>query len=230
MKILVFGDIHGNIYVLDELLSIIKNNKFDYIFFTGDIMGYYYHQIRVINRMKKIADLISVLGNHDKLYIEGANQKEILSRLSRRYGKSYIKLFNNYFVKNYLNMQYEKIDITINGKRIILTHGNIEDNLNGRVYPDDHVSEVKDIDYVIMGHTHYKLDKKIGRTRWINPGSLGQPRDGGLPSYCIIDVDSDSVKFKSIDYNKTQLLNDIKRYDADNKYLTSILFRRNNNE
>jgi diadenosine tetraphosphatase ApaH/serine/threonine PP2A family protein phosphatase len=33
-------------------------------------------------------------------------------------------------------------------------------------------------DYLFFGHTHWPLSKRIGRTTIVNPGSVGQPKDG----------------------------------------------------
>ena len=33
-------------------------------------------------------------------------------------------------------------------------------------------------DYLFFGHTHWPLLKRIGRTTIVNPGSVGQPKDG----------------------------------------------------
>jgi hypothetical protein len=55
-------------------------------------------------------------------------------------------------------------DLTIDGKRIVFTHG--------------HVSRVMDqaiesgADYLLHGHTHVQCDERLGTTRVINPGAL----------------------------------------------------------
>ena len=42
-------------------------------------------------------------------------------------------------------------------------------------------------DYVILGHSHRRHDQRLGKTRVINPGALGNPR-WSRPSFAILDV------------------------------------------
>lgn len=232
MKIAVFGDIHGNKYVFNEFVKEIMREKVEFIFFTGDLIGYYYNQNYIAEKLLAIENLISVLGNHDKNYLDSLNNPKKLSDLSNKYGKSYIKLKYKGHLKKYLECQKERRDIRVNNRNIILVHGDIEDYLNGRIYPTmvHELQELDDIDYVFFGHTHYKVNIKTGNTRWVNPGSLGQPRDGEEPSYAIVDLDKDIVEYRTINYKKNDLVNEIRRNDPENKYLEKILFRRMNIE
>jgi predicted phosphodiesterase len=36
---------------------------------------------------------------------------------------------------------------------------------------------------VVAGHTHMQDDREIGRTRWINPGSVGMPYEGEVAAF-----------------------------------------------
>ncbi|WBW96221.1 metallophosphoesterase family protein [Oceanirhabdus sp. W0125-5] len=232
MKIVIFGDIHGNRYAFDCFLDEIKKIDSEYIFFTGDIMGYYYNQSYIVRKLASIDKLISVLGNHDKMYLDANNNEDDLIKLSNKYGRSYILCSKDTFISEYLRKQKEKVDITIVNRRIILVHGSIDNFINGRIYPDKvgELSEIINVDYVLFGHTHYRMNEKIGNTRWVNPGSLGQPRDGKEPSYCIIDLENDTVEYKTIFYNKKLLLEEIRNNDPDNIYLKEVLFRRDSDE
>ena len=55
-------------------------------------------------------------------------------------------------------------ELTIDGKRIVFTHGHIQAVL-------DHAIE-SGADYLLHGHTHVQADDVIGKTRVINPGAL----------------------------------------------------------
>ena len=55
-----------------------------------------------------------------------------------------------------------------------------------------------DADYVILGHTHYQMAERVGRTLVINPGSAGEPRDARNAfqlSYAVLDTATDEVLF-----------------------------------
>ncbi len=53
---------------------------------------------------------------------------------------------------------------------------------------------------VLLGHTHVQVDEQVGDVRVVNPGSVGQPRDGvPLASYALIA--EESVVLRRVEYN-----------------------------
>jgi uncharacterized protein len=78
--------------------------------------------------------------------------------------------------------------LTLDGKEIAVLHG------------DDHrlwskIIEEQRHDYLLHGHTHVADDRRIGRTRVINPGALcrANPR-----SVAVLDTAADAVEFLSL--------------------------------
>ena len=55
-------------------------------------------------------------------------------------------------------------EITIDGKRLVFTHGHINSFM-------EHAIE-NNADYLLHGHTHLQSDSVVGQTRVINPGAL----------------------------------------------------------
>jgi putative phosphoesterase len=72
--------------------------------------------------------------------------------------------------------------LTFEGKTIAMLHGHhtrfLKELTTGGAY-----------DYVIHGHTHIPRDKRIGRTRVLNPGALGGRNYVGR-SYATLDLTS----------------------------------------
>jgi len=88
---------------------------------------------------------------------------------------------------------------------------------NDYLYPDTFFS-VKDfklrydIKWLILGNTHIQMEKKIDGLNIINPGSVGQARDGsGLAQWAILDTTSEKVEFQNTSYEKNTLIANIKR-------------------
>jgi predicted phosphodiesterase len=52
--------------------------------------------------------------------------------------------------------------------------------------------------YVFRGHSHTRLDQRIGATRVINPGSLGGKRPQ-TRSICVLELPNGKAKFIEID-------------------------------
>lgn len=231
MKIVFFSDIHGNKYVLPPFLQAIKEENADYVVFCGDIFGYYYHQNKIIDIFRQ-EGFITLLGNHDQFFLDILVGTADTKSLIEKYGNSYYNIVdriteeNIEFIKN-LKPHYE---LNVEGYKIGIFHGSPDNPLNGRVYPDTEIVETKEYskyDYVILGHTHHKLVKKIASTIVFNPGSIGQQRDGKGCSYLVLDVENGHYEFKNIDYDISLLIRDIDLIDNGSYKLKEVLLRNN---
>ncbi len=55
--------------------------------------------------------------------------------------------------------------------------------------------------FLITGHTHVPMVKRVGRTIVVNPGSLGESYDSGTGpavSYAVVDLSSNEVEIVRI--------------------------------
>jgi putative phosphoesterase len=78
--------------------------------------------------------------------------------------------------------------LAFGGKLAVVTHG------------DDHrllrkLLEQQKIDYLFVGHTHEKLDRREGRVRMINPGALYR---AAVKSVALLDTARDQLRFITI--------------------------------
>ena len=80
---------------------------------------------------------------------------------------------------------------------------------------------------VILGHTHHKMVRKIGNTLVINPGSIGQQRDGKGCTALLFNSEFFDFQFIEIAYDKTHLINDIMMYDKERFDNFSNVLNRN---
>lgn len=99
---------------------------------------------------------------------------------------------------------------------------------------DDNMSDTSKagaLDVIFTGHTHYRLSRSLpvnneesmvvkpdnllqaGECMLINPGSLGQPRDGKGFSYCVFDTQAREVSFRNVEIDVDELLNSV--YEAE---------------
>ncbi|MGL1934875.1 MAG: metallophosphatase family protein [Fibrobacterales bacterium] len=232
MKIALYSDIHGNMQSFVNALSDMKNYTIDQHVFLGDICGYYYQQIEIFNILKTIDGLIAVRGNHDQIFIDIVNGNIPLRKEYRlKYGNSMEHLLTQPYEELYnwlisLPIKY------IEPNTFIACHGELKNCLDGYVYPDTpYASQLEHIlePYVFLGHTHYQLSKSHGNTTIVNPGSLGQPRDGNLFSWALIDTNTNEITFKTVKGNITELCHEVEQMNEQNNYLTSVLARQSNN-
>lgn len=234
MKLIIFSDIHGNQYALKQFLKDIQAIQYDEIIFCGDIFGYYYGQEQIIKELSTIEQnekLYWLKGNHDvyaeKIYWDNESTEQYISK----YGHSYENIQNKVSSKcmERISKCPQSITLTIDSKRIFICHGTLDNYVEGRLYPEDAIQnsyKYKSFDYIIYGHTHFKMNRLVGKTRVINSGSLGQQRDGLGFGYAILDTDNGEVTFKNVKYDKTELYNEISCYDPKLSKLKDILERK----
>jgi diadenosine tetraphosphatase ApaH/serine/threonine PP2A family protein phosphatase len=63
----------------------------------------------------------------------------------------------------------------------------------------------------------------VGNTLILNPGSLGQPRDGKGFCYCILDLEDFSYCFKKVKVDVDELLSQVKEKDGDKSVCTYLM-------
>lgn len=229
MKYVVFSDIHGNACALRHMLNASRLENVDGYICCGDIVGYYYDFEDAVNLLKGLNNLYLVKGNHDIIYQKIAENPTVKEQYAAKYGNSYLKDVST-MVINFIQTLPTNINMTILGRRVGIFHGTPNDPTDGRIYPDctQFDETFKQYDICFLGHTHYRMIKQVNNTLLINPGSIGQPRDGAGFSYCIFDFADLTYKFNTITFDKEELRNKIKRTEIIEKnrdYLLNVLDR-----
>lgn len=225
-----FSDIHGNSYAFEEFLKQSKELEIDQYVFLGDVFGYYYGQNQIIDALRSMKNVYAVKGNHDQYYLELYSTAKNEDQLVKKYGNSYDGIKNRISSENrkYMERLPEYGVIHAEQKTIGIVHGSLKNPLHGRIYPDTELVENDGYgayDYVIHGHTHYRMIRQIGSTTIINPGSIGQPRDKNGFSYATLTLADGKIEFHEIKWDRNLLIKDIKNYDDNNQKLIDILFR-----
>jgi putative phosphoesterase len=203
MKIALISDIHGNYSALEAILKSSAYQSADKAYCLGDLVGYYPYPEDCVKRIKK-ERIPCVMGNHDHSLVKGKpclkNQVGIKSfELTR-------KLVSSESI-SFLSKLPEKLELEATGKKLFLVHGSPSNPLNGYVNPDDDVKIPSGFDVLAMGHTHKPFAKKQGSNLVINPGSVGQPRNGVKgASFAVLDLPSMKTKFFNEQYKIEQVI------------------------
>ena len=229
MRVAIFSDIHGNKYALEEALIKMDEIGIDVHIFCGDAVGYYYYHNEVIDTLRNMKNIYCVLGNHDQMFIDIIDKKKDAKLYFAKYGSSIEKFLNSITKENieFLRSLPEARNILIDDLKIKIIHGSPWNPIDEYVYPNsdfNRYSEV-DFDYVFQGHTHYPMKIKHGKCEIINPGSIGQPRDGSFPSFVVFDTSTKLFEFVSVEYDINQLSEDIQRVGGEPNYLFNVLRR-----
>lgn len=231
MKIAILSDIHGNIYAFEKALNMMSELGTDFYIFSGDICGYYFNSIDVIDKLMDIKEIRCIKGNHDDAFIRFIenDDADLIKKYTCKYGDSIFE-FKTKAEKKHIDFlkQLSAMDtFELDGMKFVVFHGGPDDNLIQQVFPDNDFKLIDSIeaDVIITGHTHHRLLKKINNKIIINPGSIGQPRDGLMSSFATIDTESLVVEFHDIQYDYTKLIDDVLKKDKQPDYLIDVLLR-----
>ncbi len=221
MKIVVFSDIHGNAAALKALLELEPPAPDIQYIFLGDMVGYYPQEHQVLEYLKSIPHLIWICGNHDRYYTEPHTPEQI-AQLCQKYGDCYKRV--DPAIASVVSKLPTSVATVLNGRSVLLCHGSPADFLSGRIYPDTPLPDACETSVVICGHTHYRMLRQKGDTVYLNPGSLGQPRDGKGFSYCTID-ENWKITFCSVPLNIPQFIKDCGNELRHDSYSYRVLER-----
>ncbi|MGC8663787.1 MAG: metallophosphoesterase family protein [Thermoplasmata archaeon] len=194
-KVFVISDVHSNIIALREVFKHFNSSN---IIHAGDILGYNPYPIETITFFME-KRIKTILGNHDRSILSGDTSK------MNKYASFAIEWTIQRLTPasiDYLKSLKKSMKINIFGKRVAVFHGS-PNNDDEYIYEEDLYESIipKDVEVLILGHTHIPYVKRFDEKLVINPGSVGQPRDGDpRASFAIID-ENWNVKIERIEYD-----------------------------
>jgi putative phosphoesterase len=207
MRILLLADIHANWAALQAI-----QEPFDACLFLGDLVDYGLDPSPCIHWVREHATC-GVRGNHDHgvaqhVKVQGKNGFKYLTGETRKLTQERISTEERRFLGS---LPISK-RITLDNVRFLLVHATPRDPLDEYSIPDaDFWSRrLADVDaqVVCVGHTHYPYILEVGDKLVINPGSVGQPRDGDPRlSYAIIE--NQRIELKRTEYPVEDTVNTV---------------------
>lgn len=217
MRVAVLSDIHSNLVALDAVLA--HAGTVDAVWHLGDVVGYGPDPDGVVARLIEVG-AVGVRGNHDAAALGGSEIEWFNpeARAAAEWTRDMIDATTRAWLRAL--PERHRID------RMTLVHGSPRDPIREYVSSASVALEnlaVLDTDYGLHGHTHVPVawclapgDERLsvatpkdgdaaeldGQRALINPGSVGQPRDGDPDaSYLILDPDTVSVTWHRVAYD-----------------------------
>lgn len=217
----VLSDVHGNLAALQAVLATLEAESLTEVICCGDLVGYGPHPVQCIERLEEYHTW-SVLGNHDAVAIGRADDAQLDGdgRMAIRWTRRQLSAE----ARDYLASLPETSQPD---DMIGMVHGSMADPLWGRILRrrDAYLSFRLDGDAPsirLFGHTHLPglfsfagnavrrestadghviLDS--AKRYLLNPGSVGQPRDGDWrASFCLLELgDPIRVRFRRVEYD-----------------------------
>ncbi len=222
MRLLVLSDIHANRTALDAVSAALQG-RWDKIVCLGDLVGYGPDPNEVVEEIRAKATA-TIRGNHDKAGcgIDSADDFNPVARKAALWTKEQLRPENVEYLKQLPSGPFQ-----IDG--VALLHGALKNEDEYVFSPAQALEGLLEspTQVTFFGHTHYQggfsfrdnnlqvihlkagpgqafaalqLDK--GTRYLINPGSVGQPRDGDARAACAVaDLDHNVVEFWRVPYD-----------------------------
>ncbi|WP_081927416.1 metallophosphoesterase family protein [Halobellus rufus] len=204
MRVGLVSDIHSNSPALDSVLEELERLEVDRILCAGDLLGYNAFPNKTLDQLIEY-DVTSIRGNHDEAIVtETPSNFNIPAKRAVDWTRRQLSDDEKRYLRNLPN----KRQMSIDGKNVVVAHGSPTNPVNQYVFEDDVTPQILDHwfsskpDIVVLGHTHRQFEKSIGGVKIVNPGSVGQPRDGDNRSaFAIWNTEKDSIDLHRTEYN-----------------------------
>ena len=222
-EIAIISDIHGNYPALKAVLSDLDKRKITAVYCLGDLVGYYCFFNEVVECLRE-RNIPCIVGNHDYalLYDQGVIQRSKTCTRILKWQLERITPENLDFLKSLPNL----IEFGHSGKTVFCTHGGLRDHVDEYLFDVnmDYLAQsefTKDI--LVTGHTHLPSYKKFySGQSWINPGAVGQPRDGDNRACYFIFKEDGRFEFVRVPYNVKEVVDEMAKQGFD-EYISAPL-------
>lgn len=206
MKIAILSDIHANFSAFE---AILNNDSFldcDIYVNAGDSIGYFHNPLEVVSNLIRYK-FLSARGNHEDMLSKAAENGLFLKSLAKLYGTGHQIALEQLGKSNleYLKNLPSYLRIESPQGIIYVYHGTPKNNTE-YLYPDfpadaENFGIPEDCVWLILGNTHWPMFRHMGGKTIINPGSVGQPRNGATGAqWAILNTANGDVTFKTQEY------------------------------
>jgi diadenosine tetraphosphatase ApaH/serine/threonine PP2A family protein phosphatase len=216
MRFAVVSDIHSNLHALEAVLADIRAEAPDEIVCLGDVVGYGPHPNECVDAIREHAAL-SLCGNHDLAVLGAIDIAEFSgdAGIAARWTRSVLREPQAGWLSG--------LEPTSERDGAQLFHGSPRDPVWDYVLSADTARTsilATTAPLVLVGHSHVALalawdgeeiagglaaagtEIELGDRRWLlNPGSVGQPRDGDPhAAWLLIDETAGRASFRRVAY------------------------------
>ncbi len=246
MRIAILSDIHANIEAFEAVLRDLEHRA-DKILNLGDLVGYNASPNECVELARK-AGIRSIQGNHDQAAcdLSLAERFNIYAFNALLWTQKTLTIDNRKFLNDLSDKRVLPFGMAC--------HGSPESTFSYIDLPFQARATLKKMkkgvwgkgNICLFGHTHKQkvwrmdirgkvapveiptdgvLDLKQEEFYLLNPGSVGQPRNGDpRSSYLIFDTHEHKVTFRLVGYNQTETIKKIRNAKLPEFFATRLLY------
>ncbi len=236
MRYLVLSDVHANVRALDAVLRHADFRGYDATMFLGDAVGYYPNAGEVVARLRELDPVVRILGNHDAVLLDMADGRssghredgvvtEVLGRHLKQLDGSDLAFLRTFAA-------------TASGNGWQATHGALRAPWEYLATLQSAQANLPLLEQRLcfVGHTHVpkifaSVETPAGalwrtvsfrQTRtmyrvpprarlFVNPGSVGQPRDNiPLAAYALFDDGLGTFELFRVEFDVAAVQSDVR--------------------
>jgi predicted phosphodiesterase len=224
MRVLILSDLHANLQAVEAVLADARRAGWDRALVLGDLVGYGADPLAVIDIVRALDHATVIRGNHDKVAarIEDASTFNLVARQAAEWTASVLDDGRAAYLRA---LPKGPVDIEGLGLAAAICHGAPFDE-DCYVFDADDAARALAASaarVVFFGHTHVQIafrevrhgartsvtpldDETIaldGAARLlVNPGSVGQPRDGDpRAAYGLLDTSTNILSLRRVAYD-----------------------------
>jgi predicted phosphodiesterase len=217
MRVAVISDIHANLHALETVLGEIDEESPDAVWCLGDLVGYGPRPNECCARVRELAD-VCLVGNHDLVALERLSVEDFNTEAAAaaRWTRSELDSESRSFL--------ESLQPSADLEHAQLFHASARDPVWEYVLTDEAALAtlvLTTAPVVLVGHSHVALSIALqdgalltgglapdgmrveleGPRFLLNPGSVGQPRDGDpRAAWLLLDFDARFASFRRVAY------------------------------
>jgi diadenosine tetraphosphatase ApaH/serine/threonine PP2A family protein phosphatase len=226
MRVAVISDIHGNLHALEAVLAAIDADPPDAVWCLGDVVGYGPRPNECCDLVRRRAT-VSLCGNHDLAVGGGIDLAEFSGDAAVAATWTRRVLEDEHLA--WLNELQPRAQVDGVG----LFHGSARDPVWEYVLSDEAALATIVLaphPLALVGHSHVALQVALHESslegglapagtrveladanRLLNPGSVGQPRDGDpRAAYLVLDLAARTASFGRVEYDVERTQSEIR--------------------
>jgi predicted phosphodiesterase len=220
MRYLILSDIHANTPALEAVLAFVRRKRWDRTVVLGDVVGYGADPNQAVETVRKQKRLVVVRGNHDKVCsgIESGDMFNRTALAAAQWTRRKLTATHLRWLRD-----LPKGPVCVEGELTICHGAPIDEDayIFGEIDALN-VFRQTSSDVCFFGHSHFpvifglspdaitttltrgrafRFALEPGARYLINPGSVGQPRDGNpRASFALFDSTRRVVTVYRVDY------------------------------
>lgn len=214
MKVGLISDVHANLPALEAVLDDMP--AVDRVVCAGDVIGYNPWPAECVERVRDVASA-TVRGNHDRM-VETPERYRAnrMAEAGLEHAKESLSDDQLAWLRGLPRAE------TFAGDRYLLVHSHpAAEREDAYVYPEEFSTldrHMGERDGIVLGHTHVQGKRSVAGGLVINPGSVGQPRDGDPDAaYALLDTQANEVDLRRVTYDIDRVSEAIVDADLPNR-------------